>query len=95
MLNTKEAVTVDSYSTRLSTKGQIVIPKAMREIMGLGYGDVVEFEIIKKPRSKEKIVTMKRNPSIFDLAGTFKPKNKKPINPVKIREYMEKNYERV
>jgi len=45
---------------------------------------------------KSKKLKIRSSPSIFDLAGTFTPKDKKKIvNAVKIRDYMEKHYERV
>lgn len=33
-----------------------------------------------------------RTISIFDIAGKFTPKKNKNIDPVKARDYMEKNY---
>ncbi len=84
----------NTYSARLSTKGQLVLPKALREMFNLDAGDMIDFSVVKKS-SRKKEVVLKKAPSILDLAGTFKPKNRKPVDPVKIREYMEKNYERV
>lgn len=36
--------TEENMSTRLTSKGQVTIPKPVREHLGLGPGDAVEFE---------------------------------------------------
>lgn len=74
------------YSTTMTKKGQITIPKEIRDTLKLKEGKkmLVEFE-----RKKEEI-KIKPSPDILDLAGTLKPK--KVVDPVKIRELMAKKY---
>ncbi|HFC76844.1 MAG TPA: AbrB/MazE/SpoVT family DNA-binding domain-containing protein [Candidatus Moranbacteria bacterium] len=89
----KEEIT-KTYSARISSKGQVVLPKALRTAFSFNYGDVIDFEVVKTPTRKELIV--KKAPTIFDLAGTLKPKKGiKPLKSENIRKYMEENYEKV
>lgn len=78
-----------TYQTTITRKGQITIPKDIRDILRLDQGRKLEIEF---ERIKGEI-KIKSAPDILDLAGTFKPKKK--INVLKAREAMEKNYERV
>lgn len=78
-----------TYQTTITRKGQITIPKDIRDILRLNEGEKLEIEF-EKIKGEIKI---KSAPDILDLAGTFKPKKK--INVLKAREAMEKNYERV
>lgn len=75
------------YSTTITKKGQITIPKEIREILKLKEGKKLEVELERKKGE----IKIKPVPDILDLAGTFKPK-RRIINPVKIREMMEKMY---
>lgn len=77
------------YSTTITKKGQITIPKEIREILKLNEGKKLEVELERK----KKEIKIKPVPDILDLAGTFKPKRK--INVLKAREAMERKYERV
>jgi AbrB family looped-hinge helix DNA binding protein len=82
----------NTYSARLSTKGQLVLPKALREMFDLDAGDMIDFSVVKKS-SRKKEVVLKKAPSILDLAGTFKPKKGiKPLKGSEMRSYIEKNY---
>jgi len=83
-----------THFTRLSSKGQIVLPKALRQRFGFDKGDFIELSVVEEPTINEKVIYIKKSPSIFELAGTFKPKNKKILKPENVRKYMEKNYER-
>jgi len=86
--------TQKKYSARLSTKGQIVVPKAIREMFDLEVGDMIDFSVVKRSPRKTEIV-LQKSPSILDLAGTFKPKKGiKPLKSEDIRKYIEENYER-
>lgn len=78
------------YQTTITRKGQITIPKEIRDILKLGVGKKLDIEFEKK----KQMIKIKAAPDILDLAGTFKPK-RKMINVLKARQMMEKYYERV
>ena len=91
MLNTKEEV-IETYSARVSSKGQVVLPKALRNAFQFNYGDMIDFEVVKKTPAKKEL-RIKKVPTIFELAGTLKPrKGIKPLKSEDIRKYMEENY---
>lgn len=50
---------------RVSSKGRITIPRAVREALGLKQGDTVLFRV------DGQRTTMKRVPDLMELAGTF------------------------
>lgn len=77
------------YQTTLTKKGQIVIPKKVREMLGLKPAQKLTIEV--SPDKKE--VRLKPEPDIIDLAGSIKPK--KVISALKARELFEKNYGRI
>ena len=78
-----------AYLTTITKKGQITIPKEIREALKLKEGKKLEIEFARK----KKEIRVKPVIDILDLAGTFKPK--KRINVLKAREAMERRYERV
>ena len=78
-----------TYSTTITRKGQITIPKRLREALGVEAGGGLTLEL---EESKEAIRVTPIS-SLRELAGSFRAK--KPLDPVKIREYMERNYKRV
>lgn len=78
-----------TYQTTITQKGQITIPKEIREILKLKKGQRLDIEF----EGKKKEIKIKPAPDILDLAGTFKTKKK--INVLKAREMMERYYERV
>lgn len=75
-----------TYQTTITRKGQITIPKEIRDILELEKGKKLEIELERKKRE----IKIKPTPDILDLAGTFRPK--KVVNAVKIRELMAKMY---
>jgi AbrB family looped-hinge helix DNA binding protein len=75
-----------TYITTITKKGQITIPKEIRDALKLKEGRKLDVELVKK----KKEIKIKPSPDILDLAGRLKPK--KIIDPVKIREIMEKRY---
>lgn len=77
-----------SYTTTITQKGQITIPKRLRDVLRIQTGEKLTLELEK---SKEAI-RVKPAVSLRELAGSFRVK--KAIDPVKIREYMERNYTR-
>lgn len=76
-----------TYSTTITQKGQITIPKPIREALGLEEGEKLEVELEK--RKKE----IRIKPAYDFLEIAKKIKVKKRIDPIKAREYMEKFYE--
>jgi antitoxin PrlF len=50
-------------ASRLTTKGQITIPKAVREALGLAEGDAVIFRV------EGNRAVLARTPDLLDLAG--------------------------
>ncbi len=78
-----------SYQTTITRKGQITIPKKIREILKLKEGEKLEIEF----NEKEGLIQLRLLPDILEIAGTFK-KSGKRISILKAREKMEKQYER-
>jgi AbrB family looped-hinge helix DNA binding protein len=78
-----------TYSTTITQKGQITIPKAIRDVLRMTTGKKISLELEKKE------IRVRVFPDILELAGTIKVKKNKGVDPVKAREYMETHYERV
>ena len=72
--------------TTVTQKGQVTLPKKMREILGINEYDKVLVEADKDH------IKIKPTEDILDLAGKYKKKMKKPI--LKARGQMEKKYKR-
>lgn len=70
------------YTSTITKKGQITIPLILRDVFGLKEGAKVFFET----QNGQEAIILKPKKSIFDLAGTFKPK--KVENILRIREKM-------
>ena len=80
-----------TYSTTITQKGQITIPKSIRDALRIKMGQKISLEL---EREKEEI-RIRVFPDILQLAGTIKVKKNKGVDPVKAREYMETHYERI
>ena len=76
-----------SYQATITSKGQITIPKKIRELLRLETSSKVIFEV------KEEEVKIKPVVDILEIAGTLK--SKKQISALKLREKFEKEYERI
>ena len=50
--------------SRMSSKGQVTVPKAIRDALGLAEGDAVVFRV------DGDRATLARTPDLLDLAGT-------------------------
>ena len=72
---------MNEYKTRISSKGQIVIPKEIRERCGFKKG----VEVVIKPVSETKLI-IERVPRLSELFGVFEE--------VKITEVLSKERER-
>lgn len=62
-------------SAQLSSKGQLTIPKAVRDALGLAEGDQVVFRI------EGRRALLARTPKLLDLAGTVPVPAKKRGTP--------------
>ena len=80
------------YYTSITKKGQMTLPKEVREQLGVYIPSKVILEVDKK----NKTIKVKKMPDIADFAGIVNKISKvKPKDPVKLRELMGKNYERI
>lgn len=77
------------FTTTITQKGQITIPKKLRTQYGFRQYDTV---LLEAGDNHVKIMPVK---DILDLAGSFKPKKNAGVSVLKAREAMEKSYERV
>jgi len=77
-----------TYSTTITQKGQITIPKLMRDFLRLDTGRRIYLELEK---ARKKIVITAPE-DFLAFAGTIKVKKNKSVDPVKAREYMETHY---
>lgn len=74
----------------IGEKGQVVIPKDIREYLGLSRGNKVVFEV----RNKEVILKQEDNPDKF-LKDFFNiPKIKRKISVKELKKVYEEQYER-
>lgn len=60
----------------LTSKGQLTLPKAMRETLGVGAGDRIRFV---PARNGYRLVVVKKN--LRSLAGFLKGRRKTPLTP--------------
>jgi AbrB family looped-hinge helix DNA binding protein len=77
-----------NYVTTITQKGQITIPKEIREILKLEKGKKLRVEFERR----KKEIRIKPAYDFLEIAKKIKVKKK--IDPIKVREYMEKFYER-
>ncbi len=52
-------------TARVTSKGQITVPKAVRDALGIETGDEIVFRV------EEKRVVLARTPDFLDLAGSI------------------------
>ena len=67
----------------LTNKGQVTIPKAIRESLGLHPGDKIEFVVLENGKSYIKPITKR----VDDVFGRL---HKPGMNPVSVDEMNEK-----
>ncbi len=79
----------NSKYVNVTRKGQLTLPREIRKKLGITTPGRAEVSFDEKSGSA-KVGSV---PDIMELAGNFKVKD--PVDPVKIREQMEKNYKRV
>ncbi len=75
-------------TSRVTTKGQVTLPKEIRDALGVRSADRVAFEI----DGDEKKIVIKKAPDIMELAGKHKAPSGK--SALKARKYIEENYKR-
>jgi len=62
-------------AARLTSKGQVTIPKSVRDALGVTEGDSVIFRV------NGTVATLERTPNFLELAGTFAvPPTKKSVS---------------
>ena len=62
--------------TTLTNKGQVTIPKAVRESLGLNAGDKIEFIVDKEGEVRIKPVTKK----VDDVFGMLHKQDREPVS---------------
>lgn len=50
--------------SRVTSKGQVTIPKAVRDALGIDMGDTVLFSV------EDGVATLRRTPGLMELAGS-------------------------
>lgn len=75
------------YQSTITKKGQITVPKDLRDFLGLKTRSKISFQLEKN----KKEIKIKKEPDILDLAGKFKSKK----SALKAREFFEKHYKRI
>ena len=78
-----------SFQSTITRKGQLTIPKDVREFLGLRLGERVLIDLDRR----HKQVKITPLPTLEELAGSFRVKS--PVDPVMLRKKMEKSYQRI
>lgn len=73
----------------IGEKGQVVIPKDIREMLNLRKGEKVVFEI----RDKEVVIKTEENPEEFLRDFLDVPKLKKRMTPKEFKKIYEEQYD--
>jgi bifunctional DNA-binding transcriptional regulator/antitoxin component of YhaV-PrlF toxin-antitoxin module len=76
-----------TYATTITQKWQMTLPKAIRIKLGITKPGKATVSLTKRGD-----ITISQSPSIFDLAGTIKPK--KTLPATSLREIADQQYER-
>lgn len=85
------------YQAKMSSKGQLTIPSAVRDHFDLKAGDIVDFYVDEAGRSVQMLV---RNKSIFDRLDELKlPPRDRPVTSAEMDEaigdYLAEKHERI
>jgi len=80
------------FKTTVSSKGQIVIPKKLRDILKIKSQQSITISLDEK----KKEVIIKKEADILDLveSGQFPLRSKKSVSALKARDLFEEKYER-
>jgi len=78
------------YQTTVTQKGQITIPKALRELLGIERYDQVKIA----PDQKREALIIEKAPDLVSMAGSLKVDKKllKKYPIETMRDHMSKNY---
>ena len=80
-----------TYQATVTRKGQVTLPKAIRDALNLPQtGGRVFIDYDKKSNS----AAIRSIPDFLEVARSLRPRINSGIDPIKSREFMEKNYER-
>ena len=71
----EDAAAYGAPRARLTSQGQITLPKAVRDALGARPGDDIYFE----HRDDEIVIRHRRRPSVMDFAGAFGKSAKPPF----------------
>lgn len=77
------------YQTTITRKGQLTLPKRIRELLHLPLGS----RVLLEPERRGRNLKITPLPSLKAIAGSFIVR--KPRHPVAIRTQMERRYRRV
>ena len=75
----------------LTSKGQITIPKEIRERLHLQTGHRLEFHI----DSNGKVTLIPRNKDIRSLKGILRPKRKRPVSVEEMNEAIAEGFSKI
>ena len=75
-------------TSTLTSKGQITIPKAIREQLRLKSGHRVEFNL----DSNGNVTLVARNKDIRSLKGIIRPRPKRPVTVEQMKEAVIKHF---
>lgn len=75
-----------TYQTTLTRKGQVVIPKKIRDVLQLKVQQRLTFEL----DAQAGVVILRPHADIVDMAGTYIPK--KVVSALSARKAFEKRY---
>lgn len=77
-------------SATLTSKGQITIPKKVRQVLHLGIGDRVEFVIEKSG----KVLVHPGKGRVADLKGILHRRSRKPVSLTEMEDAIAKGHRR-
>ncbi len=81
-----------TFAVSITQKGQLTLPKAIRDALDISAPDKVELTFNKKA----KTITFSKIPSFEELDGYIAKHTKQPVqNAVSLRAKMEREYTRV
>ena len=71
-----------SYLSKVAANGQVVIPKQLRDSLGLKGGDTILFSAEEKPPGILRVVLRKTSLSFRSMVGGFKALKGRPTHEI-------------